>query len=955
MNFKSTQLATLFFLFMISTWQLSFAQSWEKEIEVPIGKSATTNRVKVLPDGSILKGAYLTNINGSGTVNQIQLTRIGINGVVYWNRFYEMPSANWYNGPWMFDLEATLDGTIYLAGTVNVGNDRQVRIWRLNASGQISWVRTFGLASRLEAVEDMTMTHEGDILISGTDQNKPFLLKVKPNGTQDWIKYINNSTAYGADGVALSANGNIAITGSSGGYAYLALLSPDAVLLWQNTYPYRGQNFGIAAMPDSSWVVCGNYIQEPSSDFDPFLMVTDKNGTLLWEHHEGPDNTNEYYSQVVVAQNGNIYVAGSIFISLNAAGLIARFDAKGNLLSDHQYGQLFRRENLDDLALLPDGGLVGAGLVTYNSGGAQGWVFLEGSEGELNNNLLKGKLFSNLDNNCNFDAGSDIPMPNRYVTISKGSDMITLPTDADGNYKISVDTGHFEITTDLNLNYWEPCRESNAVVFKNFNDSAQLDYPLTHALNCPDMTIDISTSMLRRCFPSHYTVAYCNNGTTTAVGAYVDIFLPAELTLTSSSIASSPLGANAFRFQIGDVAPLQCGTFFFTVQVGCDNVQIGDVLCVSAKIYPDTICITPNLLWSGAALTLAGSCDGDSVQFMIKNTGTSSMAAPKTLFVTRNADNYWQTAVLLDVGESRSFRFEANEEIWHAEIDQEPYFPTPSHPSATIDACNGIASNTKVLQFASDDAINTSERDCHEVIGSWDPNDKTGYPLGIGTEHQIRPNTELEYHIRFQNTGTDTAFTVVIRDTLSPFLQHSTLKVGASSHPFKYNIRNGVLEFVFNDILLPDSNVNEPASHGFINFRIAQKPGLPVSTTIYNRAGIYFDFNEAVLTNTTFHRITPVLTSVLPEPNSPSSQGRVQIYPNPGAGDIRLSVQNLPLEVQAIPIRLQFWRGDGTWWEEHLLNPVDQHLNCNNWPKGVYLFRAVSAGRILGQGKFLKL
>ncbi len=954
MNFKTTQPATLFFLFWISTWQLSFAQSWEKEIQVPTGKSATTNRVKVLPDGSLLKGAYLTQYDGTATVNQIQLTRIGINGAEYWNRFYEMPSTNWF-GPWMFDLDVTLDGTIYLAGTVNVGNDMQVRIWRLKASGQISWVRTFGFASRLEVVEDMTITNEGDLLISGTDQDTPFLLKVKPNGTQDWIKFINNSTAYGADGVAVAANGNIAITGSSSGYAYLALLSPSAELLWQTTYPYRGQDFGIAAMPDSSWVICGNFIQEPTSDFDPFLMVADKNGTLLWERHEGPDNTNEVYSQVVVAQNGDIYVAGWISDPPNTAGLIARFDATGNLLFDHQYGQLLRLEFLEDIALLPQGGLVGAGRVGISGGGTKGWVFRENSEGELNNNLLEGKLFSNLDNNCNFDAGVDITMPNRHITIRKGANIITLPTDAEGNYKISVDTGHFEISAGHNLNYWEPCNANNTVVFNDFNGSAQLNYPLTHSLNCPDMTIDISTSILRRCFQTQYTAAYCNNGTATAVGAYVDIFLPAELTLISSSLTSIPLGNNTFRFQIGDVTPLQCGTFDFTVEVGCDNVQLGDVLCVSAEIYPDTICTTPDPLWSGAVLTLTGSCEGDSVQFIINNAGIGSMVTPKTLLVTRNADNYWQTAVLLDAGESRSFRFEASDEIWHAEIDQVPYFPTPSHPSATIDACSGIASNTSVLQFASDDEINTSERDCREVIGSWDPNDKTGYPLGIGSEHQIRPNTELEYHIRFQNTGTDTAFTVVIRDTLSPFLQHSTLKVGASSHSFEYNIRNGVLEFVFNNILLPDSNVNEVASHGFINFRIAQNIDLPTSTTIFNRAGIYFDFNEAVLTNTTFHTIRPVLTSVSPEPNSPSSHASVQIYPNPGVNDIMLNVDHLSLEEQVLPIRLQFWRGDGTWWEEHLLNPVDQHLNCSNWPNGVYLFRAISTDKILGQGKFLKI
>ena len=52
--------------------------------------------------------------------------------------------------------------------------------------------------------------------------------------------------------------------------------------------------------------------------------------------------------------------------------------------------------------------------------------------------------------------------------------------------------------------------------------------------------------------------------------------------------------------------------------------------------------------------------------------------------------------------------------------------------------------------------------------------------------------------------------------------------------------------------MLPDSNINEPASHGFIEFKIATLFGIVNSgaDTIRNKADIFFDFNIPVRTNT---------------------------------------------------------------------------------------------------------
>ena len=145
------------------------------------------------------------------------------------------------------------------------------------------------------------------------------------------------------------------------------------------------------------------------------------------------------------------------------------------------------------------------------------------------------------------------------------------------------------------------------------------------------------------------------------------------------------------------------------------------------------------------------------------------------------------------------------------------------------------------------------------VTNSFDPNDKQVTPVGEGPLGGIQPmrgDSLLSYQIRFQNTGTDTAFTVVIRDTLDSDLKVRDIEPGPSSHPYELTIASGnVLEFTFNNIYLPDSNVNEPLSHGFVFYDVLVDENLPVGTEIHNTAGIYFDFNAPVITNTVLNTI----------------------------------------------------------------------------------------------------
>jgi len=140
---------------------------------------------------------------------------------------------------------------------------------------------------------------------------------------------------------------------------------------------------------------------------------------------------------------------------------------------------------------------------------------------------------------------------------------------------------------------------------------------------------------------------------------------------------------------------------------------------------------------------------------------------------------------------------------------------------------------------------------------SYDPNDKNVSPVGDGPQHNTPPNTLLTYTINFQNTGNDTAFNVIVVDTLDPDLDWSTFRVISSIHSVNTQMdANGVVKFTFENIQLPDSNVDEPGSHGTVVYQIMTDSLLPDPTEITNTAYIYFDYNAPVITNTTLSTIT---------------------------------------------------------------------------------------------------
>lgn len=283
---------------------------------------------------------------------------------------------------------------------------------------------------------------------------------------------------------------------------------------------------------------------------------------------------------------------------------------------------------------------------------------------------------------------------------------------------------------------------------------------------------------------------------------------------------------------------------------------------------------------------------------------------------------------------------------WNWLLKPEIYFHVPQ--TASINSL--ISSYFEILPivgdiFPSNNTLSITE----PITGSHDPNSKSVIPKGMGNDGFISTSDSiLFYTIHFQNNGNDTCFTVVVTDTLSPYLNPVTVVPGAASHPYTFHLSNhGILTFRFDHILLPDSSTNEPESNGYFNFSVKINPNIPIGTVISNKAGIYFDFNQPVITNTVINTIKEISVT-----NSIVFQNyEINFSPNPFSKSTTFIAKSD--KYNSYDIELYDLLGK----KIRSVNNITEKqytLDCFDIDKGVYIFKIYSKNSIISTGKLIK-
>lgn len=590
---------------------------------------------------------------------------------------------------------------------------------------------------------------------------------------------------------------------------------------------------------------------------------------------------------------------------------------------------------------------------------------------------LYGHVFRDIDGDCiqdPFETGYENWSITAILNDSIGIETDTFYglTDANGLYTIQIPylttafVDYIVYATppiDFNENCYQTCQNFEQIfpgptgLGHTYTLEANFGYLCDTLPFCPVIDVDVAGAWLRPCFQSTYYVDYFNKTTTPATDAYLELTIDQPLQVVGASIPYSSVG-NVYTFQLGTLSALEFGSFSINLFTPCDE-PVGQTYCVEAHAFPDTCQVPPGAVWDGSRIEVTAACNNDEVSFTLRNVGTGNMSSSLDYIVVE--DNVLLMPVpgqfQLNAGDETVYTYPADGSFYRFEAEQSLGYPGSNPIVAWMEGCGGggTVSLGYINQYALGDGEPWIDIFCLESQNSFDPNDKQGFPRGVGEQHYIDQNVDLEYMIRFQNTGTAPAFNVEIRDTLPvQYLDPNTIRPGASSHPYQFDMQgNGVVVFKYENINLPDSNANFEASQGFVKFRISQRKDVPLETEIKNTAAIFFDFNAPVITNQTLHTIGKDFLVLSNTQSVFDSRIQVQVMPNPTQGMVQVLAKGLEDSSSKLSFRLISMLG------EQVLNGTFDgstfSFDASKLPAGVYGYEIRNNGQLAATGKLLKL
>jgi len=223
------------------------------------------------------------------------------------------------------------------------------------------------------------------------------------------------------------------------------------------------------------------------------------------------------------------------------------------------------------------------------------------------------------------------------------------------------------------------------------------------------------------------------------------------------------------------------------------------------------------------------------------------------------------------------------------------------------------------------------------------------------TPSEIAVPEYLEYTIYFQNTGADTATYVRIDNEIPYELDINTFELLSYSHDvelqYNYFINPRLISFTYENIMLPDSNVNEPGSHGFVKYRIKPLNSLLVGDSILNSAEIYFDFNAPVPTNT----VTTTIIDPLSINEGQVKNDQLKVFPNPVNNQITIQFYCNQPDAVSIDLFNIFGQHIKSVSIESLNNGEHQQtIDVSDLSNGIYLVR-FGNGSASSTSKFVKI
>lgn len=846
-------------------------------------------------------------------------------------------------------------------------SDANVYLLKINAGGQKQWSKQFGGAGNDVGFRIIPTTASGGYIVVGATTSLGnggrdiFLLKLDDQGDQVWAKAYGTSDDDFGRGVVELADGYL-LTGTAFNAAnnsndlYLVKVDFSGNEVWSQFYGQAGENdegYDVVLAADGNPVIAG-FTGDLS---DGWLLKTDLGGNQIWSKTFGGPLGDQVFD-LLLTDDGDLVVTGVTELDpANSDAFLARFDNDGNELWMNNIGRGSHVDWGQALAPTNDKGFI---VIGYNSlFGALGndVTFIKaGATGDVYTNHLTGEVF--LDGgDCVYQVG-ETGLNDWIVKATSNTKTFFGTTDANGHYDITLDTGDYEVEVLVKNGYWDACIALYNVSFNEQYDTLVRNFPMLATVDCPLLEVDISTPFVQNCSNIAYTVSYCNTGTAVSPTTSINVILDNGLTYTGATIPLTSQNDSLLVFDLGLVGLDECGSFEVFVSSDC-NGQPYEAYIVSAHVFPDSLCLPVSPNWDMSNITVNGYCDGDSIKFAIRNTGDGNMLQVQDFIVIEDDVLGLQGSFELESGQDTLITLPADGPTYRLIAEQSPGHPGNSYPTVAVEGCTTTPGNYStgfVTELSEDEADPFLAVDAQENIPTVsDYILLRGYPKGYQQNgaNLIPANTAIEYHVYFQNVGMDTITRLVIRDTLSPFLDLGTVVPGASSHPYDFEVySNGVLKFTFDSMLLLPSGGT--GSDGFVKFRIAQMPDNPTGSEISNSATVFLGYDEPSQTATYTHVIGGdslldfIVISDVDGPQQPDGI-EVSAYPNPFVSAIEFEAKG----VRCQNLTINVYDNMGRLVRQEKAPGNRLRLHRNGLPSGSYVFQLMADGQPIHSGKII--
>jgi len=841
-----------------------------------------------------------------------------------------------------------------------------VYLLKIDGRGEKIWSKQFGGTGNDVGYRIIPTANSGGYLIVGSTTSfgnglsDIFLIKIDEQGNQVWAETFGTPGNDFGRGVIELMDGYL-ITGTAFNAVnntpdvYLLKVDFDGNQVWEK---FLGaptdidEGYGLVPTDDGNIVIAG-YTNSLS---DVLLLKVTPDGTEIWSKTYG-GNLGDQAFDIIKTTNGDLVVTGITEIdATNTDAFLARMDNDGNQIFFESMGRESHVDLGQAVAQTHDGGFIITGYNSISGTFINDVSLIKTSaNGTVYTNHITGKVF--------MDGGDCVLQPgetglNDWIVRATSPEKTFFgTTDANGYYDITVDSGTYTVSVLVKNSYWDACIAAYNVTFNEQYGTLVRNFPILAVANCPLLEVDVSTAVSQGCSNIEYIVSYCNTGTVAANMPSMHVILDNDLEFISASIPISVQIDSLLIFDLDPIGLDECETFSIIVSATCTG-QPGQAYAVSAHIFPDSICLPVSPGWDMSNVKVNSYCDTDSVRFTIRNEGVGNMNQPLNFIVIEDQIMGLQGDFILNSGQEKTITLSAEAGSTYRLIaEQSPGHPGNSYPTVAVEGCTttGTYSTGFVTELQENENDPFVSIDVQESISSTtDYIFLRGYPKGYlqHGENLIPANTSIEYHIYFQNAGTDTVTRLVIRDTVSANLDISAVVAGASSHPYDFEVYgNGILKFTFDDLLLPPGG--GAVSQGFVKFKIAQKPDNPTGTQIPNSATVFLGYDAPFQTDTYVHVVGgPTLLDflVITDVKEPTLSGvTVSAYPNPFAAAVVFDVEGG--QFKTLTISVFDMNGQLVRWEKAPGNQL--RLQRNGLPTGAYAYRLEADGLLLDTGKII--